>query len=139
MYEELDKYLSGEFTVDYWYNEGFSLAREMLEEFKDKDWKELLNTILSKSTDWQVRYAYCVDSHINDDAAIKSLILLTSIDNEELFTICVDSLRVILNPTNIELVSNDQAIMNRITEILPKCGIATQKILEDFINKFPKQ
>ncbi|UIO40860.1 hypothetical protein LOY85_18900 [Brevibacillus brevis] len=67
MYEELDEYLSGEFTTDYWYDEGFSIAREMLEEFNNNDWEELLNGILLKSTEWQVRYAYCVDSDINDD------------------------------------------------------------------------
>jgi len=30
MYEELDEYLSGFFTEDYWYDEGFGIAREML-------------------------------------------------------------------------------------------------------------
>ncbi|MDR9855921.1 hypothetical protein RJP21_20155 [Paenibacillus sp. VCA1] len=138
MYEELDEYLSGEFTTDYWYDEGFSIAREMLEEFNNNDWEELLNAILSKSTEWQVRYAYCVDSDINDDAVVKSLLLLSTVDDEELFTTCVDSLRVILNSTNIGLVLSDEAIMQRIKEILPKCGIATRKIFEDFISKFSK-
>ncbi|WP_028592263.1 hypothetical protein [Paenibacillus massiliensis] len=135
MYEELDEYLSGEFTTDYWYDEGFSIAREMLEEFNNNDWEELLSQILSKSIDWQVRYAYCVDSDVNDDAVVKSLLLLTSVDDEELFTTCVDSLRVILNSTNIGLVSTEE-IMQRINEILPKCGVATQKMFEDFIKKF---
>ncbi|MEK3786366.1 MULTISPECIES: hypothetical protein [Paenibacillus] len=134
MYEELDEYLSGEFTTDYWYDEGFSIAREMLEEFNNNDWEELLSQILSKSIDWQVRYAYCVDSDVNDDAVVKSLLLLTSVDDEELFTTSVDSLRVILNSTNIGLVSTEE-IMQRINEILPKCGIATRKMFEDFIKK----
>ncbi|MGG4439260.1 hypothetical protein [Brevibacillus fortis] len=138
MYEELDEYLSGEFTTDYWYDEGFSIAREMLEEFNNNDWEKLLNAILLKSTEWQVRYAYCVDNDINDDAVVKSLLLLSTVDDEELFTTCVDSLRVILNSTNIGLVSNDEAIMQRIKEILPKCGMATRKIFEDFIKKFSK-
>lgn len=32
MYEELDEYLSGYFTDDYWY-EGFGIAREILAGF----------------------------------------------------------------------------------------------------------
>ena len=136
MYEELDRYLSGEFTTDSWYDDGFSIAIEMLEEFKDNDWDELLNAILSKSIDWQVRYAYCVDSDINDNAVVKSLLLLCTIDDEELFTTCIDSLRGILNSTSIGLVLNNEVIMQKLKEILPKCGIATRKIFEDFTKKF---
>ncbi|BFH25580.1 hypothetical protein WJ0W_001822 [Paenibacillus melissococcoides] len=138
MYEELDEYLSGEFTTDYWYDEGFSIAREMLEEFNNNDWGKLLNSILSKSIDWQVRYAYCVDSDIKDNAVVKSLLLLSTVDDEELFTTCVDSLRVIVNSDNIGLVSSDEAIMKRIEELLPKCGMATRKMFEDFIRKLSK-
>lgn len=110
----------------------------MLEEFNNNDWGELLSAILSKSTEWRVRYTYCFDSDINDDAVVKSLLLLSTVDDEELFTTCVDSLRMILNSTNIGLVSSDEAIMQRIKEILPKCGTATRKIFEDFISKFSK-
>jgi len=138
MYEGFDDYLSGEFTADYSYDEGFSIAREMLEEFDSNDWEKLLNALLSKSTDWQIRYTYCVDSDINDNAVVKSLLLLSTVDDEELFTTCVDSLRVIVHSNNIELVSSDEAIMQRIEGILPKCGVATRKIFEDFIRMLSK-
>lgn len=91
-----------------------------------------------KSIDWQVRYAYCVDSDIKDNAVVKSLLLLSTVDDEELFTTCVDSLRVIVNSDNIGLVSSDEAIMKRIEELLPKCGMATRKMFEDFIRKLSK-
>ncbi|MGO4533107.1 hypothetical protein AB4Z30_28850 [Paenibacillus sp. 2TAF8] len=135
MYEELDEYLSGVFTVDYWYDEGFSIARDMLEKFNSSDWDKLLNNILLKSIEWQIKFAYCTDSGINDEIIIKSLILLSSIDNDELFETCVDSLRVIISTGNIQVISNEKAIIQRIVETLPKCGVATRKMFEDFIAK----
>ena len=136
MYEELDEYLSGFFTEDYWYDEGFGIAREMLEDFNGNDWGKLLDNILSKSIEWQIRFAYCVDSDINDEVIIKSLSLLSSIDNDDLFQTCIDSLRCIINSNNIGIISNDKTIMQRVEKILPKCGIATRKIFEDFLTKF---
>jgi hypothetical protein len=139
MYEELDEYLSGTFTVDYWYDEGFSIAREMLEQFNSNDWEKLLNNILSKPVDWQVRFAYCADSGINDNYIIEILILLSSVDDDDLFETCVDSLRVIIDSDNFRFISNNSSIVNRIEKILPKCGVVTRKIFEDFIGKLQKQ
>ncbi|WP_315081030.1 hypothetical protein [uncultured Clostridium sp.] len=135
MYEELDEYLSGYFTDDYWYDEGFGIAREILAGFNEYDCEKLLDNILSKSMEWQIRFAYCADSDINDAVIIKSLILLSSIDNDELFETCIDSLRCIANSNNIGIISRDKTIMQRVEKILPKCGIATRKIFEDFIRK----
>ncbi len=72
MHEELDEYLSGFFTEDYWYDEGFEIAREILKEFNESDWVKLLNNVLSKSIEWQIRFAYCVDSNINNEVIIKA-------------------------------------------------------------------
>lgn len=136
MYEELDDYLSGFFTGDYWYDDGFCIAREMLEEFNENDWKKLLDNILSKSIEWQIRFAYCADSDINDEVIIKCLILLSSTEDDELFETCVDSLRCIVNSNNIGIISNDRTIMRRVEKVLPKCGIVTRKIFEGFLTKF---
>lgn len=135
MYEELDEYLSGEFTIDYWYDEGFSIAREMLEKFSDRDWEKLLKDVLLKPVDWQVRYAYCVDIDINDDAVVTSLLLLCSVDDEELFMTSVDSLRVILNPDLHGEVGLTEPVMQKIIGMLPQCGAATRKMFEDFLRK----
>ena len=135
MYEDLEKYLSGFFTDDYWYDEGFEIAREMLAEFNNSDWKKLGDDILSKSIEWQIRFAYCVDSDINDEVIIKFLILLCGIENEELFETCIDSLRVIANSENVDIIVNDKTIIQRIEKVLPKCGIATRRMFEDFIKR----
>lgn len=133
MYEELEKYLSGFFTDDYWYDEGFEIAREMLEKFNDSDWEKLGNSVLSKSIEWQIRFAYCVDSDINDEVIIKILILLCGVENEELFETCIDSLRVIANSENMDIIVNNKMIIQRVEKVLPKCGVATRRMFEDFI------
>ena len=135
MYEELDEYLSGYFTEDYWYDEGVGIANEILERFNKYDWEKLLDNILSKSVEWQIRFAYCADSDINDKVIIKSLILLSSIDNNELFVTCIDSLRCIVNSNNAEMIASNRTIIQRIEKILPKCDIATRKIFKEFIAK----
>ncbi|AIQ53440.1 hypothetical protein [Paenibacillus sp. FSL R7-0331] len=137
MYEELDEYLLGVFTLDYWYDEGFSIARDMLEKFNNSDWAKLQTNVLSKPIDWQVRFAYCTDSGINDDVIINTLTLLSNIDNDELFETCVDSLRGIVSTNNIGLIS-DNLTIQRIEKLLPKCGVVTRKIFEDFIGKLQK-
>ncbi|MBS5955289.1 MAG: hypothetical protein KIC73_00090 [Clostridiales bacterium] len=49
MYNEFDKYLLGYFTDDYWYDEGFTIARDMLSEFSDNDWLKLQEEVLKKT------------------------------------------------------------------------------------------
>ncbi|NFD70521.1 hypothetical protein FDE76_07610 [Clostridium botulinum] len=99
-------------------DEGFGIASDILEKFNKKDWEKLFNNIFSKSIEWQIRFAYCTDCGINDEAIIKSLILLSSIDNDELFETCVDGLRVIANSDNIGIISSDKTIIQRIEKIV---------------------
>ena len=45
MFSELDDYLKefemDEYALDYWYDEGFSIAQDMLSQFIEEDWKQL--------------------------------------------------------------------------------------------------
>lgn len=140
MYKEFDDYLTSFAKMpeinDSWYDDGCIIATEMLQEFTDNDWRKLSDNILSKSIMWQTLYAYCVDSDINDEVVIKTLILLSEIDNDELFVTCIDSLRCIANSNNIGIISNDKSLIQKVEKIAPKCGVATKKIVEEFIEKF---
>lgn len=138
-YKEFDKLItemSGEnASDDYWYDVGVNDAMTLLEKFSDNDWEQLLDNMLSKSIEWQTRFAYCADSDINDEVIIKCLVLLSSIDDDELFETCVDSLRCIVNSNNIEIIESNKTIMQRVEKTLPQCGIVKRKIFEDFIRK----
>lgn len=45
MFYKLDEYLKDfemdDYALDYWYDEGFSIAQDMLAQFKEIDWKML--------------------------------------------------------------------------------------------------
>jgi hypothetical protein len=135
MYIVFDKYLSGYFTEDYWYDDGVMIAEEMLQKFDDGDWELLINSIESKSIEWQTRYAYCIDVGINHEYALKSLMMLTETDNEELFVTVVDSLRCIVKTGDLSTTLSNDALIVRIDKLMSKCGIATKSILEDFKSK----
>ncbi|WP_202906789.1 hypothetical protein [Abyssisolibacter fermentans] len=139
MYKEFDGYLDSFAKMpginDSWFDDGCVIATEMLQEFTADDWRKLTNSILSKSVMWQTLYAYCVDSDINDEAIIKSLVILCGIDDDELFVTCIDSLRCIINQNNIRIIANDRFLAQKLEKLLPKCGIVTKKIIEEFIDK----
>ena len=41
MYSELEEYLMGYLPANYWYDEGVDIARNIISNFKDNDWKQL--------------------------------------------------------------------------------------------------
>lgn len=134
MYEKLNQYLSNSSLGDYWYDEGNLIATDIFKQFSESDWQKLLDDISSKSIEWQIQFAYCAPE-INNEFLIKSLILLASIDNDELFKTCIDTLRVTINFDNKLIISSDKVMLERIEKILEKCDNATQIVFEDFVAK----
>lgn len=135
MYKKLDELLSGYFNIDYWYDEGVIIAWELLHKFEDDDWNELLDNLLSKSVEWQTRFAYSIDKDIDNKMAVESLFILSKTDNDELFVTVIDSLRCVVEKINMSIMDNNSHIVDKIEKMIPRCGIATQKILEDFITR----
>lgn len=134
MYEELEEYLSGSFSMDYWYDEGSIIATDILRKFDKNDWEKLLCNILLKLKDWQIRFAYST-SDINNESILESLIMLSNIDDDELFKTCIDSLRVLINSNNSLKISCEQEIRQRVEKIMQKCDSVSQKVFEDFLKR----
>ena len=59
MFSELDDYLKefemDEYALDYWYDEGFSIAQDMLSQFIEEDWKQLKEQLSNRSLGWKRR------------------------------------------------------------------------------------
>ena len=59
MFSELDDYLKefemDEYALDYWYDEGFSIAQDMLSQFIEEDWKQLKEQLKNRSLGWKRR------------------------------------------------------------------------------------
>ncbi|MEI2395756.1 MULTISPECIES: hypothetical protein [Paenibacillus] len=134
MFREFDDYLSGYFSDDYWYDEGFSIAQEMLVKFSQRDWEELSSESLNKPIEWQRKLAYCLHNESSMDELNVLLKLLISND-EELFEICIDALRSFTSTEGKKMILKNPAILQRVDELIPNSGEATKKIFEDFLEK----
>ena len=134
MYDELDKYLSGYFPIDHWYDEGVDIAREIIFDLEECDWKMLLEEISKKDVEWKKRIAYCL---YNCDNKYEWLLLLELIDTEddELLEISLDSLRSFINKETIGSLINDPAVICKIKKLYHDPGRPTQIMLEDLIKK----
>lgn len=127
MYCEFDEYLMGYFSDDYWYDEGFSIARELLSEFSDDDWLKLQNEVLMKDIEWQKKLAYCIDN-TSKACELEILLILSTVKDNELFNMCVDSLRSFLTDDNFKkIVANNEELMRRVNEFIasPNGGIVS--------------
>ena len=134
MYRELDTLLSADTTEDSWYDDGCIIASEILSEFSKQDWEELSSKVLTKSIDWQKKLAYCMDNDNNIDE-LKILLTLLTVDDEELFEICIDSLRSFATPESKQMILDNPSIIHRANDLLPKASIPVKKIIEDFLVK----
>ncbi|WP_024347008.1 hypothetical protein [Lacrimispora indolis] len=135
MYNEFDKYLLGYFTDDYWYDEGFSIAREMLSEFSDDDWLKLQDELMEKDIDWQKKLAYCIDN-TSKMYELETLLTLSTVKDNELFNICIDSLRSFIIDDNYKkIVSQNELLVRQVDDLIsaPNKGII-KGIYQDFID-----
>lgn len=92
MFNALDEVLSQEVTEDSWYDDGFSIAQEILTSFSPADWHTLSETILLKDIDYQKKLVYCLDDE-NPECELPVIEKLLSVHDKELSEMCIDSLR----------------------------------------------
>lgn len=135
MYKELDKFLSEETTIDSWYDEGFSIAQDMLLHFSEKDWKELSYCVLSKPLEWQKKLIYCLDNEIIDEE-LNVIIKLISVNDDELFEMCIDALRSFNNELGHNYVKENHDIIKMVENKIESSGNAAKRVLEDFLGEF---
>ncbi|PGD64523.1 hypothetical protein COM36_31065, partial [Bacillus toyonensis] len=94
---------------DSWYDDGFMYAQELLNDFTDKDWGKLFQTINDKNDKWKIRLAYCID----DDLGINGLELLLNMldESDEVVETTIDSLRSFNSEEHKKMiVSNSRVI-----------------------------
>lgn len=92
MYNELDNYLSSEFSVDYWSDEGINIAGTTVENFSEDDWKLLVINASEKSPDWQVKLANVLGDFTTENS-VSILISLLGSSNNEVIEAAIDSIR----------------------------------------------
>ena len=135
MYNELDELLLEETTVDSWYDDGFSIAQDILNQFSNDDWQELSNEVLKKDLDWQKKLVYCLDNQVIEEE-LNIICKLILIDDEELFEMCIDALRAFDNELGHSFIEKNPQIVIEVEKKINITGNATKRVLEDFLRKF---
>ncbi|EMU55306.1 MULTISPECIES: hypothetical protein [Clostridium] len=135
MYNELDELLLEETTVDSWYDDGFSIAQDILNQFSNDDWQELSNEVLKKDLDWQRKLVYCLDNQVIEEE-LNIICKLIVIDDEELFEMCIDALRGFDNELGHSFIRKNPKIIIDVKKRVNVVGNATKRVLEDFLRKF---
>lgn len=140
MFSEVDEYLKEfemqDYALDYWYDEGFSIAQDMLLRFSEEDWNQLKEQLEERSLGWRRRLAYC----LHDSENLNEIIILSHLietDDEELFEIAVDSLRCHNAKIIVNLKSIKKEILDKIVDRSNSSNSSEveKKVMVDFLSK----
>ncbi|HDR7638626.1 MULTISPECIES: hypothetical protein [Bacillus] len=131
MYEELNEILSENSSEDSWYDDGFMYAQELLNDFTDKDWGKLFQSINDKNDKWKIRLTYCID----DDLGINGLELLLNMldESDEVVETTIDSLRSFNSEEHKKMIVSNSRVIDTAQKLLEKASLPVKKVLEDFL------
>ncbi|MEJ9238766.1 hypothetical protein P4K47_27815 [Bacillus cereus] len=131
MYEELNEILSENSSEDSWYDDGFMYAQELLNDFTDKDWGKLFQSINDKNDKWKIRLAYCID----DDLGINGLELLLNMleESDEVVETTIDSLRSFNSEEHKKMIVSNSQVIDTAQKLLEKASLPVKRVLEDFL------
>jgi len=94
IFQELDAYLSQDFSDDYWYDDASLYACELVKQLTIEDWNALLSSWQNRSKQWQVRCAEILDWG-EASQAVPLLLEMIREGDDELTLTAADSLRSI--------------------------------------------
>lgn len=92
MLSELNEYFNGDMSDDYWYDDALFLCEDILKEFSDDAWNELLKAIPNESIKWKIRLAECLGD-IKEPYDLQCIMEMINKDNNDLFVAWNDSLK----------------------------------------------
>jgi len=135
MYKELDNLLLAETTIDSWYDEGFLIAQNIMNDFSENDWEKLSNDVLNKDLEWQKKLVYCLDNQIIKEE-LEIIGKLFCIKDDELLEMCIDALRSFDNEMGHSYVKMHPQIIEEAAKRIDKAGNATKRMLQYFLETF---
>ena len=135
MYTELNSLLEQNVTDDAWYDDGFLVAQDIMNNFVAEDWKRLGEEVLSKDIEWQKKLAYCIDNQLIEEE-LNIICKLLQVKNDELLEMCVDSLRSFDNEVGHLYIKNNPQIIQTVKSRIKNAGTIEKIILEKFLSIF---
>lgn len=133
MLSELNEYLNGDMSDDYWYDDALFICEDILKEFSDDKWKELLRVIPNENVRWKIHLAECM-GNIENPYELQCILKMINTDNDDLFVACVDSLRCMDMSSLNEL--DKKEIQNQIKSRMEKSSPPVVKVFEEFLKKW---
>ena len=135
MYTELNSLLEQNVTDDAWYDDGFLVAQDIMNNFVAEDWKRLGEEVLSNDIEWQKKLAYCIDNQLIEEE-LNIICKLLQVKNDELLEMCVDSLRSFDNEVGHLYIKNNPQIIQMVKSRIKNAGTIEKIILEKFLSIF---
>lgn len=135
MYTELNSLLEQNVIDDAWYDDGFLVAQDIMNNFVAEDWKRLGEEVLSKDIEWQKKLAYCIDNQLIEEE-LNIICKLLQVKNDELLEMCVDSLRSFDNEVGHLYIKNNPQIIQMVKSRIKNAGTIEKIILEKFLSIF---
>lgn len=79
------------------------------------------------------KLAYCLgdDSNLEE---LKILLTLASVEDADLFEVCIDSLRSFTSEENRRIIRENRFIIEKVKEIIPEAGVVSREIFHDFLD-----
>lgn len=133
MYNQLNEVLSQNSSDDYFYDDEFMYIQELMNKFVEKDWVLLKKEVKSKNIEWQRKLAYCIDNN-NDINELEVLLILSTTDDKELFSMCIDSFRSFLTDNEFKkIIVTDDNLINKFYKMRDSSIGIYLAIYEDFL------
>lgn len=132
MLSEINEYLSGDMSEDYWYDDALFICEDILKDFSETKWEELSKVVSNENIRWKIRLAECM-GNIGSCYELQCILKMIETDNEDLFVACVDSLRSMDMSTMNEVTKKE--IQNQIKSRMKISSPPVVKVFEEFLKK----
>lgn len=131
MFDSFDKYISYFIddinANDYWHDIGILHASDLIDEFNNSDWDELLQVLSSKPDNWIARFCESIDDTINVEV-IPLLINAFKRKNNELSIKILDTMRSLLS-YGYNVKNEKIFLLNVISELTPNADTVDLAVL----------
>ena len=132
MFVDFDNYLKKSFSLDFWEDEGISIAEEILNSFSEDDWNSLINILSSREKAWRIRCANVL-SEIEDENVIDILISIAITESLEVKLAALDSIN---SKLSLQSMSNNSiSNLERLINTTPREGQLIKIILNSLASK----
>lgn len=96
VFSDFDKFLGSSFSIDYWSDEGISCASEMVSEFTEQDWEDLVSSLPEQNENWLVRCAESLGD-VESNSSLDTLFNLLNFQSKDIQIAALDSMNALLS------------------------------------------